>query len=103
MKEMVSGYSLVMQQNKTYYMKTAMQELIEIIKFYEEECVDEDIKIGLTSAKNMAKDMLEKEKEQIINFCWECLRGDNIHTITSNKELIEYINNKYNQTYNQNK
>ena len=43
------------------------------------------------------------EKEQIIEFCWECLRGDNIHTITSNKELIEYINNRYNQTYNQNK
>ena len=55
----------------------------------------------LKSVMLIAETLLEKEKEQIINFCWECLRGDNIHTITSNKELIEYINDKYNQTYNQ--
>ena len=53
--------------------------------------------------EGMRKEALEKEKEQIIEFCCECLKGDNIHTITSNKELIEYINNRYNQTYNQNK
>jgi hypothetical protein len=53
--------------------------------------------------EELKNETLAKEKEHIMNFCWECLRGDNIHTITSNKELIEYINNKYNQTYNQNK
>jgi len=81
-------------------MKTAMQELIEIIKFYEEECVDEDIKIGLTSAKNMAKDMLEKEKEQIID-AWD-KRGS---TIVPRYFLEENINGEeyYNQTYKQNK
>jgi hypothetical protein len=74
-------------------MKTAMQELIEIIKFYEEECVDEDIKIGLTSAKNMAKDMLEKEKEQIMKaYC------------DGFDELLPFHENDYyNETYNQNK
>jgi hypothetical protein len=74
-------------------MKTALQELIEIIKFYEEECVDEDIKIGLTSAKIMAKDYLEKEKEQIIE-AYD--KGISDHQWNDyNPE--EY----YNQTYNQ--
>jgi hypothetical protein len=77
-------------------MKTAMQELI-----------DELERVRLMTNMNfvirIATDLLEKEKEQIIKFCWECLRGDNIHTITSNKELIEYINNRFNQIYNQNK
>jgi uncharacterized protein (UPF0305 family) len=83
-------------------MKTAMQELIEIIKFYEEECVDEDIKIGLTSAKNMAKDMLEKEKEQIIDaYCRLVI--DDLGYILNDK--YEYAENKriaeqyYNETY----
>ena len=74
-------------------MKTALQD-----------CIDNVIPmhiIELDMIKQEIKKALEKEKEQIINFCWECLRGDNIHTITSNKELIEYINDKYNQTYNQ--
>ena len=73
-----------------------MQELIEIIKFYEEECVDEDIKIGLTSAKNMAKDMLEKEKEQIIDaYCSGYQEGSIGDAIQSD----EY----FDKTYNQNK
>ena len=73
-------------------MKTAMQELIEIIKFYEEECVDEDIKIGLTSAKNMAKDYLEKEKEQIIE-----AYGRAICMFYESEQPEEYYNNTYNQ------
>ena len=77
-------------------MKTAMQELIEIIKFYEEECVDEDIKIGLTSAKNMAKDMLEKEKKQIKR-AFEFGIADAYNFIDDDAEQY------YNQTYNQNK
>ena len=40
------------------------------------------------------------EKERAVNFCFECLRGDNIHTIKSNKELLEYIEQYYNETYN---
>jgi superfamily II DNA or RNA helicase len=84
-------------------MKTAMQELIERLSKTEKQLEKENnlvMSSALYAAKNMALEALEKEKEQIINFCWECLRGDNIHTITSNKELIEYINDKYNQTYN---
>ena len=49
-------------------------------------------------------DLLERakamEKERVVNFCFECLRGDNIHTIKSNKELLEYIEQYYNETYN---
>ena len=49
------------------------------------------------------QDILERakqmEKEQIVNFCFECLRGDNIHTIKNNKELFEYIEQYYNETY----
>jgi imidazole glycerol phosphate synthase subunit HisF len=78
-------------------MKTAMQELIEIIKFYEEECVDEDIKIGLTSAKNMAKDMIEKEKEQM--FYWFYGGGG----LSATDDFREEFEKNYNQTYNQNK
>jgi DNA-binding GntR family transcriptional regulator len=76
-------------------MKTAMQELIDELKLIEAYPMSPLV-------LRMATDLLEKEKEQIIEFCWECLKGDNIHTITNNKELIEYINNRYNQTYNQN-
>lgn len=75
-------------------MKSAMQELIEMIEFYQEGCVDEDIKIGLTSAKNMAKDFLEKEKEQIIE-----AYGTAICMFYESEQPEEY----YNQTYNQNK
>jgi hypothetical protein len=74
-------------------MKSAMQELTDYMKTYF-HLTDESLE--------MFDEALEKEKEQIIEFCCECLKGDNIHTITSNKELIEYINNRFNQTYNQN-
>ena len=77
-----------------------MQELIEIIKFYEEECVDEDIKIGLTSAKNMAKDMLEKEKEQIIN-TYETGSSHGMGVIEDGLDYIHGIE-YFDQTYNQN-
>jgi hypothetical protein len=77
--------------------KTAMQELLDELKEYQLEF---NIPIEVI---DMCESQINVEKEQIINFCWECLRGDNIHTITSNKELLEYINNKYNKTYNQNK
>jgi hypothetical protein len=42
----------------------------------------------------------QMEKERVVNFCFECLIGDNIHTIKSNKELLEYIEQYYNETYN---
>ena len=80
-------------------MKTAMQELIEklamksgdsfhALAFYNDN--DDIIKEGL-----------EKEKQQIINFCWECLQGDNIHTITSSSELMQYIDDKFDKIHNQ--
>lgn len=74
-----------------------MQELFDWANQYKNKMISAD------QVVLKAYELLEKEKEQIIDFCWECLRGDNIYTITSNKELIEYINNRYNQTYNQNK
>jgi hypothetical protein len=76
-------------------MKSAMQELIDNLDNTLVKSIFERLE-----KDGLFKKALEKEKEQIINFCWECLRGDNIHTITSNKELIEYINDKYKQTYN---
>ena len=50
----------------------------------------------LEGLKEQAKAM---EKERVVNFCFECLRGDNIHTIKSNKELLEYIEQYYNEQY----
>ena len=56
-------------------------------------CSIETIKEWVEQAKAI-------EKERVVNFCFECLRGDNIHTIKSNKELLEYIEQYYNETYN---
>ena len=85
-------------------MKTAMQELIEEIVEHltYDDSLSEDSRVTYETIRLRCISKLEKEKEQIIEFCYECLKGDNIHTITSNKELIEYINNRYNQTYDQN-
>ena len=67
-------------------MKTAMQELIEWLKAYEYELpLELQIK---------AKELLEKEKEQII----DAYHINPLETIWKNAG-IEY----YNQTYNQNK
>jgi hypothetical protein len=57
MKEMVSGYSLVTQQNKTIHMKTAMQELIDKLS--------NSIKFEY---RNELVNALEKEKEQMLDF-----------------------------------
>ena len=38
------------------------------------------------------------ERDQMIHFAFEVLEGDNIHTLKSRKELLEYIKNYYKQT-----
>jgi hypothetical protein len=74
-------------------MKTAMQELIDWI-----EC---DNNNNVYDILDMAKELLEKEKEQIIDAHIEGQRVfDNYkHTQWTNDQAEEY----YNQTYNQNK
>lgn len=62
-----------------------------------------ELRLNLTiykHTKNVIEQAKQMEKEQIVNFCFECLRGDNIHTIKNNKELFEYIEQYYNETYN---
>jgi len=86
-------------------MKTAMQEVLNLVKqmFYNADALKLELPASMLNdiINIIIQEGIPKEKEQIIKFCWECLKGDNIHTITSNKELIEYINDRFNQTYNQ--
>jgi hypothetical protein len=72
-------------------MKTAMQEFIEFIddKFIVSNSPQ------ISSIYHKAQELLEKEKEQIMNAYWE--GGQDVPTHNSTVE--EY----YNQTYNQNK
>ena len=68
-------------------MKTAMQELIEWIENGNET--------SFYVLRDKAKKLLEKEKEQIINFAYEILETSDEHQ--SGYVSIEEI---YNQTYN---
>jgi len=74
-------------------MKTAMQELIEYIELN----IDDNDFIK-HEVLEQADKLLEKEKEQIINFAYEILE-------TSDEHQSGYVNIEeiYNQTYNQNK
>jgi hypothetical protein len=77
-------------------MKTAMQELIDkIILESNSDKPTEQQKYILIWVKYMADDLLEKEKEQIINAAKSC----NYIGGATDIEAEEY----YNQTYNQNK
>ena len=84
-------------------MKTAMQELMDKIELQiEEEKIEGKFGIGiwgLHQAKNLVIDMLEKEKEQIINAHIEGQRvfDEYQHTQWTNEQAEHY----YNQTYNQ--
>lgn len=87
-------------------MKTAMQELIEKIDLQiEEEKSLKSIGIeiwGLFQAKNLARDILEKEKEQIIEaYCNG--HNDGCRYMNNEKQEFEHAEEYYNQTYNQNK
>ena len=64
--------------------QTAVSWLIEQLEVF--VTIDEELTWDKMFDKAKA---MEKERE--VNFCFECLRGDNIHTIKSNKELLEYI------------
>jgi hypothetical protein len=72
-------------------MKTAMQELIEYLE-------SRYFKYEISSILLKSKELLEKEKEQIIDFAYKILEtSDNNQNGYCNVEEI------YNQTYNQNK
>jgi hypothetical protein len=79
-------------------MKTAIQELIERLKIQANSISDNDHiedrcwRNGIRLSLNIAKDLLEKEKEQICNAYTDGLEGPYIGA-----------ENYYNQTYNQNK
>ena len=75
-------------------MKTAIQELIEFIddKFIVSNSPQ------ISSIYHKAQELLEKEKEQIINFAYEILEKSDEHQ--SGYVSVEEI---YNKTYNQNK
>ena len=98
MKEMESGYSLVMQQNKTNIMKTAMQELIDLMKSHEARGWG-NMTFDFFFAQLDEIKALEKEKEQIIDAANQKIFGD--ITFTGSDEVITKGENYYNQTYNQ--
>jgi hypothetical protein len=83
-------------------MKTAMQELIDkIILESNSDKPTEQQKYILIWVKYMADDLLEKEKEQIID-AYEDGKQNGMDSITNIHMYI--IGEKYyNQTYNQNK
>jgi hypothetical protein len=74
-------------------MKTAMQELIDDIRFTDKECYATIFDEGIF------KIALEKEKEQIIQ---ARIDGDENYSLVGGKRY-EYAEQYYNQTYNQNK
>jgi hypothetical protein len=79
-------------------MKTAMQELIDRLDKTEKQLDKENnlvMSSALFSAKSMALEYLEKEKEQIINAAKSC----NYIGGATDIEAEKY----YNQTYNKNK
>ena len=63
-------------------MKTAMQELIEYLEkvYYVKEIIDWD---------KYKKELLEKEKEQIIDFAYGCVQH------ISREDIEEYYNRTY--------
>jgi hypothetical protein len=78
-------------------MKTAMQELIELIRFTDKECYATMFNEGLFDKA------LEKEKEQIMN-AWKDNRDmiyyDNDKDELSENTSMELGEQYYNQTYN---
>ena len=77
-------------------MKTAMQELMQIIDIKSMVHNDKEVLMILSNLKAHAIGLLEKEKEQIIDaYCNGYQHGSTLEIIQSD----EY----YEQTYNQNK
>jgi hypothetical protein len=79
-------------------MKTAMQELIEVIDFKVQNHVDDKVLLVLSNLKSKALKLLEKEKEDLVK-----AHGVKCHSI--NQDQSRYVSGEmyYNQTYNQNK
>jgi TolA-binding protein len=87
-----------MQQNKTNIMKTAMQELIDLMKSHEARGWG-NMTFDFFFAQLDEIKALEKEKEQIIDAANQKIFGD--ITFTGSDEVITKGENYYNQTYNQ--
>jgi len=84
-------------------MKTAMQELIEKLKAQQKILEKEDnivLAAALYAGQRMAEDLLEKEKEQIIDAYDEGIINGEANEDGNGKM---FYNLYYNQTYNQNK
>ena len=79
-------------------MKTAMQELMQIIDIKSMVHNDKEVLMILSNFKAHAIGLLEKEKEQIINAHTNAylIGEDNISVEDANKSSEQY----YNQTYN---
>ncbi len=83
-------------------MKTAMQEFIDrLTKDCYRPHVPFDEKVGLQMAISLASRLLEKEKEQMIDFAMQMHKIDCSKTGTD--LLFDEAESYYNQTYNQNK
>ena len=89
-------------------MKTAIQEFLDYMKEYNMILVKEGIEPNLVISmlQHKAEKLLEKEKEQIIDFSIGAyqdisrMKGVSENLISENKILFE---DYYNQTFNQNK
>ena len=90
-------------------MKTAMQELIEKLKAQQKILEKEDsivLAAALYAGQRMAEELLEKEKEQIMNAYSDGAKGGANGTKGQHEFGWVSIQTKekyYNQTYNQNK
>lgn len=86
-------------------MKTAMQELIDKLEITEKQLDKENnliLSCAIFAAKNMAIQLLEKEKEQIVNAYKEGCGYEYEYIFNENKNFLEESVEYYNQTYNQN-
>jgi hypothetical protein len=87
--------------------KTAMQELIDLLKIEANFTSDNDSQLdrfwrsGLRQSIEIANKLIEKEKEQIINTYKDC--QDNVLKMIMEKIKFPQAEEYYNQTYNQNK
>ena len=87
---------------KPKHMKTAMKELIEELRQTRDEG-EAEYRTAYNLAIAIANQHLEKEKEQIMKTARVCyFEGMRVSSRTT-QEIINYGEEYYNQTYNQNK
>ena len=84
-------------------MKTAIQELIEQIDFKTEMHVDTKVLLVLANLKSKALNLLEKEKEQIINAYDSGYKACDLDEALEINKTMFSGDRYYSITYNQNK